>query len=68
MDWDLEAPGLHRFFPKSLEHKENASRPGIINYFHSLEHFLSNSKDLYDEISQPLGWRELDRILPLGQY
>ncbi|MBZ5491473.1 MAG: toll/interleukin-1 receptor domain-containing protein [Acidobacteriia bacterium] len=68
MDWDLEAPGLHRFFPKSSEHPEHASRPGIINYFHALESFLSKSKDLYDEISQPTGWRTLGNILPLDRY
>ncbi len=68
LDWDLEAPGLHRFFPKSSELAENASRPGIINYFHSLATLLSQSSGLYDEISQAAGWQVLGDILPLQQY
>src|SRR5262245_31522098 len=33
IDWDLEAPGLHRYFHPFLEDKELYSSPGIIDYF-----------------------------------
>ncbi len=33
MDWDLEAPGLHRYFHPFLADKELTSSPGLIDYF-----------------------------------
>ncbi|MEO7179066.1 MAG: AAA family ATPase, partial [Allosphingosinicella sp.] len=54
IDWDLEAPGLHRYFQPFLEDPELASSPGLIDYFcefaeasrlakHSLEQQSSDS-------------------------
>lgn len=33
IDWDLEAPGMHRYFHAFLEDKELADSPGLIDYF-----------------------------------
>lgn len=33
IDWDLEAPGLHRYLHPFLQDKELASTPGLINFF-----------------------------------
>ena len=33
IDWDLEAPGLHRYFHPFLEDKELTSSTGLIDYF-----------------------------------
>ena len=33
IDWDLEAPGLHRYFHPFLEDKDLLSSPGLIDYF-----------------------------------
>jgi MinD-like ATPase involved in chromosome partitioning or flagellar assembly len=33
IDWDLEAPGLHRFFRPFLEDAAGASTPGLIDFF-----------------------------------
>src|SRR5258708_5542744 len=33
IDWDLEAPGLHRYFQPFLEDPELASTPGMMDYF-----------------------------------
>jgi cellulose biosynthesis protein BcsQ len=33
IDWDLEAPGLHRYLHPFLEDKELASTPGLVNLF-----------------------------------
>ncbi|HEY2292288.1 MAG TPA: pYEATS domain-containing protein [Thermoanaerobaculia bacterium] len=33
IDWDLEAPGLHRYFHPFLTDKELSSTPGLIDFF-----------------------------------
>lgn len=33
IDWDLEAPGLHRYFHPFLEDEELENSPGLIDYF-----------------------------------
>ena len=33
IDWDLEAPGLHRYLHPFLEDKELTSSPGLIDFF-----------------------------------
>lgn len=33
IDWDLEAPGLHRYFHPFIEDKELSSSPGVIDFF-----------------------------------
>ena len=33
VDWDLEAPGLHRYFHPFLQDKELAASPGLIDFF-----------------------------------
>src|SRR5262245_42486029 len=37
IDWDLEAPGLHRYLHPFLEDKELTSTPGLIDYFVDVE-------------------------------
>ncbi|HEY2911783.1 MAG TPA: FxSxx-COOH system tetratricopeptide repeat protein [Candidatus Angelobacter sp.] len=68
MDWDLEAPGLHRFFPAQCEEREHSQRPGIIDYFHSLSSLIRNDPALYKEITGPGGWHALGRELPLQEF
>ena len=43
IDWDLEAPGLHRYFSKQLPVSEAAlnSRPGLIDFFWDLHALIS---------------------------
>lgn len=33
IDWDLEAPGLHRYFHPFIDDKELGSSPGLIDFF-----------------------------------
>jgi MinD-like ATPase involved in chromosome partitioning or flagellar assembly len=33
IDWDLEAPGLHRFFRPFLDDRSGVSTPGLIDFF-----------------------------------
>lgn len=37
IDWDLEAPGLHRYLHPFLDDKEGTETPGIIDYFVDVE-------------------------------
>jgi len=67
MDWDLEAPGLHRFFDGKGEIGID-KRPGVINYFDALQTKLTECVPLYDELSSDDGWKGLDRELPLSDY
>lgn len=44
MDWDLEAPGLHRFFAEVSEAEQNSDRPGVVDYFHEIQKRLRAKK------------------------
>ncbi|MEW5959294.1 MAG: tetratricopeptide repeat protein [Chloroflexota bacterium] len=69
MDWDLEAPGLHRFFAERLEQSQEPPRPGLIDYFYALYHLLKTQRNLYKKlIHDPDGWQTLDKALPLADY
>src|SRR5687768_8031580 len=67
MDWDLEAPGLHRYFTATAE-QADVSRLGVINYFHDLRQLLDETQYLYREVSAPEGWKVLDKTLPIESY
>lgn len=68
MDWDLEAPGLHRFFPAQLQQAHNKYRPGVIDYFRKLQDRLQVNPSLYEELQSADGWKFLDKALPLEDY
>ena len=68
MDWDLEAPGLHRFFAAQVEREENADRPGVMNYFHSMLQVLQERAELPQQLSAKDGPKVLDEVLPLNQF
>jgi tetratricopeptide (TPR) repeat protein len=68
MDWDLEAPGLHRFFSAKSDMPEYEAKPGVINYFHSLRQLLTDQPGLYERIAAPEGWQVLDKILSLEEH
>jgi len=68
IDWDLEAPGLHRFFAVRTEHPEFADRAGIIDYFYALRRLLTETTGLYTQIVAPEGWKVLADVLPIDSY
>lgn len=41
IDWDLEAPGLHRFFKPTLSFSESSSHLGLIDLFLNFEDIVS---------------------------
>lgn len=66
MDWDLEAPGLHRYFPVASE-GDNLYRRGVINYFDELRKRLEKTEDCYTELEK-FGSEYLERILPIQSF
>jgi len=46
MDWDLEAPGLHRYFSAKCDQPQFRDQEGLMNYFSNLRELLSGSEEL----------------------
>ncbi len=44
VDWDLEAPGLHRYFNNRLKHSSDIGKPGLIDLFLKLDSLIPKSK------------------------
>ena len=65
IDWDLEAPGLHRYFPLS-DSPEHKTRPGLIDYFWNLSQSMNDS--LYQEICERNYSSEAGNIVSLKKY
>lgn len=59
IDWDLEAPGLHRYFAPLMDDPELTDSPGIIDF---LEDFVAAAHDMKDE-----GPRWFDRYASLDR-
>ena len=68
MDWDLEAPGLHRYFAETADNLENRDRAGIINYFDSLQQRLREEPALYEKLEAEDGWKIFAKEFPLNDY
>ncbi len=69
VDWDLEAPGLHRYFPRGLgplfnmEYGDRSAQPGLIDLFWELKALLDRENfDAQDDSEElaPLLLDELD--------
>jgi hypothetical protein len=67
IDWDLEAPGLQRFFPES-EAREGAQRDGLINYFEAIRTGFDSDSTIYDRIASDTGPDVLRAAFPLDAY
>ena len=65
IDWDLEAPGLHRYFPEA-ERDGQQDTPGLIEYFTKLNGILDPAT--CGLLSGPDGVNMLESLLPLGDY
>ncbi len=68
MDWDFEAPGLHRFFPEKTDLPENKERLGLIDYFIRLRRLLDRDSTLREEICKEEGWGKLNEVHPVDEY
>jgi len=69
MDWDLEAPGLHRYFEVD-DSKGKGPRAGVIDYFLKLRSLLlgTGGAAFYQSLDGDDGWRALDSALPFADY
>lgn len=68
MDWDLEAPGLHRYFAETTELLENKDRPGIIDYFAAARTRLLADPSFATALEADCGWEVLAQELPFDDY
>jgi len=68
MDWDLEAPGLHRYFSARCELPQFREQEGVANYFQALIGLLQDSPELYQALTAPGGCKLLEQTMPLGRY
>lgn len=68
MDWDLEAPGLHRFFATQVEKPDNLYKPGVIDYFSTLQSIFREKAGLHEQLAATNGGGSalLDQLTPLG--
>ena len=73
VDWDLEAPGLHRFFPPRLSTPEIADlgldpSPGLIDLFLDIEKALPPSTATSDESADAAVSSEHDRTTAMRPF
>lgn len=68
MDWDLEAPGLQRYFAEKASLPENADRPGVINYFAELNKRLESEPGLLEMLVEDESGQALHEAFPLDAY
>ncbi len=67
IDWDLEAPGLFRLFPKKSDIEYN-NQLGLIDYFIELRELCLQNSKFYEEIKVEDGWEKLEKVLPLDRF
>jgi hypothetical protein len=68
MDWDLEAPGLHKYFATRSTAVESENRPGVIDFFQSLRKILDEDGRLYKGLSSGGDFESLKKVLPLEEF
>lgn len=64
IDWDLEAPGLHRYFQPFVHDKELTSSPGVIDFF---TEFNEGARDPKRDLDERNG-RWFDRYTSLEPF
>lgn len=69
IDWDLDAPGLHRFFATHDPKAADDSDPGLIDYFTEMVRLFHHHPEVYDQICHiPDGANVLEEHLPLRRF
>src|SRR5262249_2027279 len=64
IDWDLEAPGLHRYFASRAEFTVDAGPPGVIDYFTRIRDALRLSQS--KTVGEDHVW--LNNLVPFGDF
>lgn len=68
MDWDLEAPGLHRYFETRSKDPADFQRAGLIEYFIALRDRLSSEPKLYERLCEEDSSQLMREEFPLDEY
>ncbi|MCP4139808.1 MAG: tetratricopeptide repeat protein [Chloroflexi bacterium] len=68
IDWDLEAPGLHRYFSKGVETPENINRPGVIDLFIKISEEAEISSGFCEKIYDAENWKIFAKALSVNEY
>ena len=66
LDWDLEAPGLHRYF--RVDPTSDDAPEGVIEYFQRLWDTARREPGWYARVCGTDGWRVLEETCPLDAY
>jgi len=67
IDWDVEAPGLHRFFTNRIQEPDYESRPGLMELMAELDQKLKKIQD-FEEEDQELAIYETLQDIDFQQY
>ena len=62
IDWDLEAPGLHRYCQNISNSNGDTVQNGLLDYFYSLDQSFRKSRNTYTKLLQG---ESIDIILPI---
>lgn len=68
IDWDLEAPGLYRFFGPVVEEPQHQQLPGLLEYFYGLRELLQREDGLHDRLKGEDGATLLADRLPMEGF
>lgn len=68
VDWDLEAPGLHRYFNSPNSAGADGDQPGLIDLFIELRRLTRLDSEFRKRVRGDESWIALDQILRLDQY
>src|SRR5580700_8820551 len=64
IDWDLEAPGLHRYFRPFLEDPDLTESEGLIDF---AMHFAEAASEQIDEQTDPDWYKPYSNLLPYAK-
>ena len=67
IDWDLEAPGLHRYFAETCDSLSARRKRGLVEYFDKLRDLLEEGPNFYRSLAQDRR-RTLAKHHPLDDY
>ena len=68
VDWDLEAPGLHRYFPEANKYAQGAGPAGVIELFVQIKSKFDDDKSLYADLQGPEGLSVLEGVARLEDF
>ncbi len=63
IDWDLEAPGLHRYFDGLFQDESIELKPGLIDYFTQIQSNVDNTRRSYEETKRIIDNIHLDEFI-----